>query len=75
MTYLVRAVDGVLGELLSAMGAVLIEGPRGCGKTTTALRHAGSSIRLDRSSDLIELATLNPRGLLAGETPRLGCVS
>ena len=53
------------------MGAVLIEGPRGCGKTSTGLQHARSSLRLDSSPQLIELASLDPSALLAGESPRL----
>lgn len=69
--YLTRAVDGALDELLHAMGAVLIEGARGCGKTSTGLEHSRSSIRLDSSPQLVELASLNPLELLKGETPRL----
>lgn len=71
MTYLARAVDEALDELLHAMGAVLIEGARGCGKTSTGLEHSRSSIRLDSSPHLIELVSLNPLELLKGETPRL----
>ena len=69
--YLVRAVDTALDRLLHAMGAVLIEGARGCGKTSTGLEHAHSSLRLDSSPQLIELASLNPSELLKGEAPRL----
>lgn len=69
--YKQRAVDQILAELLKGMGAVLIEGPRGCGKTSTGLHHSRSSIRLDRSPELIQLAELNPTALLEGETPRL----
>ena len=71
MAYLVRAVDTALDRLLHAMGAVLIEGARGCGKTSTGLEHARSSLRLDSSAQLIELASLNPADLLKGEAPRL----
>lgn len=53
------------------MGAVLIEGARGCGKTSTGLEHSRSSLRLDSSPQLIELASLNPAQLLKGESPRL----
>ena len=69
--YLPRVADAPLMELLGGMGAVLIEGPRGCGKTSTALEQAQSSIRLDRSPELVQLADLNPAGLLSGATPRL----
>ncbi|MFT4229441.1 MAG: DUF4143 domain-containing protein [Microbacterium sp.] len=45
--YQPRVVDAELGVRLAASGAVLIEGPKGCGKTETALRRAGSAIRFD----------------------------
>ena len=45
--YLSRIADGVVTEQLRAMGAVRIEGPKGCGKTWTGLRHARSVVRLD----------------------------
>ncbi len=71
MAYLARAVDRGLESLLHAMGAVLIEGARGCGKTSTGLQHSRSSLRLDSSPQLIELASLNPAELLRGDAPRL----
>lgn len=45
MKYLPRVADAAMTDLLSALGGVLVEGPRGCGKTTTALQHAGSHVR------------------------------
>ncbi len=71
MAYLSRAVDAALDRLLKAMGGVLIEGPRACGKTSTGLEHARSSLHLDASPQLVELASLDPGQLLAGEVPRL----
>lgn len=71
MQYLSRTVDSLLSESLESMGAVLVEGPRGCGKTSTAMQQAGSHIRLDRSPNAVELAELNPIEILQGETPRL----
>lgn len=71
MQYKRRAVDSVLTELLEAMGAVLIEGPRGCGKTSTALAKAASYVRLDKSPNMVQLAELNPSEIMKGETPRL----
>lgn len=71
MEYRPRAADAALIELLSALGGVLVEGPRGCGKTTTALRHAGSQVRLDSGPQVLELASLDPLALLAGRAPRL----
>jgi predicted AAA+ superfamily ATPase len=58
-------------DLLAALGGVLVEGPRGCGKTTTALQHARSHVRLDAGPNVLELASLDPVGLLAGAAPRL----
>lgn len=71
MEYRKRAADKALTELLSALGGVLLEGPRGCGKTTTALEQAGSHVRLDSGPQVLELAALDPHALLAGATPRL----
>lgn len=52
-TYRPRLVDGTLRELLTALPAVLLVGPRACGKTTTALRHARTVIRLDRPAEAV----------------------
>ena len=46
-TYLPRVADGELADRLSSAGAVLIEGPKACGKTATASRVARSIVRLD----------------------------
>ncbi len=46
MAYLKRTADVVLKERLEAFGAVLIEGPKWCGKTTTAEQVAKSMIKL-----------------------------
>ena len=48
MRYWPRLVDARLGELLGAVPAVLINGPRAAGKTTTARQHAASEVRLDQ---------------------------
>ena len=45
--YIGRIADKVLGERLGAAGAVLIEGPRACGKTETARQRAASEVLLD----------------------------
>ena len=71
MTYLPRLADPALAELLGAMGGVVVEGPRGCGKTTTSLQHATSHVRLDSGPAVLELAELQPLLLLEGKTPRL----
>ncbi len=70
MTYLSRAVDISIQEELTAMGAVLIEGTRGCGKTETGLFHAQSHFRVDQASNR-HLASLNPPAALDGKIPRL----
>lgn len=71
MTYLSRTIDARVERLLGALGGVVLEGPRACGKTSTGLRHARSSIRLDASPAAVELAELDPASLLQGDTPRL----
>jgi MoxR-like ATPase len=45
--YRPRIADAELEDRLAAIGAVLIEGPRGCGKTATGLQVAASAVRLD----------------------------
>lgn len=55
---------------MRSSGAVVVEGPKFCGKTTTALRYAKSSIRLNTAHS-IELAKLETRNMLNGETPRV----
>lgn len=50
-SYLPRLVDRVLPRLLATFPAVLLTGPRATGKTTTALRHADTVLRLDRREE------------------------
>ncbi len=72
--YKKRIADGQLKEKLEIMGAVLIEGPKWCGKTTTAEQIAGSVLYVDEPSKKEQnkrLASLNPKLLLEGATPRL----
>lgn len=66
-----RVADATIASALATFGAVILEGPRAVGKTTTALRHAASSIRLDSSPDLPALAEVAPEVVLSGDTPRL----
>ncbi len=69
-----RIVDYVLERKLKGMGAVLIEGPKWCGKTTTAEIKAKSTIYMNdpkKSGMYIQLAKMSPQTLLEGETPRL----
>lgn len=69
-----RVVDSILQEKLEGKGAVLIEGPKWCGKTTTAEQIAKSVLYMDdpqSKEQNINMAALNPKRLLNGETPRL----
>lgn len=72
--YLPRLVDRLLENKLKGKGAVLIQGPKWCGKTTTAVQKARSVIYMDepeRKEQNIQLADISPSTLLEGETPRL----
>lgn len=72
--YKPRIADKLLADKLEGKGAVLIEGPKWCGKTTTAERMARSVHYMSEPGMIernIQLATLNPRLLLSGENPRL----
>jgi predicted AAA+ superfamily ATPase len=66
-----RVVDTELSERLSSVGAVLIEGPRACGKTETARQFAESEVLLDIDLAAQEAVTVDPRLILAGSRPRL----
>lgn len=69
--YLPRLADALLDDQLGAMGAVLIEGVKGCGKTATARQRAVSEVLLDIDPEAVRRGALDPRLLLDGETPRL----
>lgn len=56
---------------MGAMGFVLIEGPKACGKTETARQVAASEVQLDRDENARMLAEADPELLLQGDTPRL----
>ena len=74
MEYLTRMADQLLAEHLESSGAVLIEGPKWCGKTTTAMQHAASMIKLqnpDKREGYLATADVRPSLLLLGDTPRL----
>ena len=72
--YKQRIADRILKRKVLGKGAVLVEGPKWCGKTTTAKQLAksvldlGDTSVLKQSSQLIELT---PQALLEGPTPRL----
>lgn len=72
--YRKRIADDILTRKLEGKGAVLIEGPKWCGKTTTAEQIAASILYMDdpeKKEQNISMSELNPKRLLKGETPRL----
>lgn len=72
--YLKRIADRVLQERLAASGAVLIEGPKWCGKTRTALENSKSHLFMqdpDKAISYLKAADTKPSLLLKGDTPRL----
>ena len=70
LNYRPRIVDSLLQRKLQTIGAVLIEGPKLCGKSTTATMQAKSVLFMEPGRTL-EIAELNPKLLLEGEVPRL----
>ena len=74
MEYIKRIIDKEIEEKMSVMGAVLIKGPKWCGKTTSAKQIAKSVLEMqnpDLQENYIELANTKPSLLLEGEKPRL----
>ena len=74
MEYITRITDQELKDKLSVTGAVLIRGPKWCGKTTSAKQLAHSVLEMqdaDLQENYLELANLKPSLLLEGDKPRL----
>ena len=74
MRYIKRIIDKEIREKLSATGAILIKGPKWCGKTTSAKQIAKSVLEMqdpDLQENYFELADTKPSLLLEGEKPRL----
>ena len=69
--YWPRVVDAEMETILRIAPAVLVEGPRACGKTWTGRRFASSEVFLDASEAVRLAAGLDPATLLEGSTPRL----
>lgn len=72
--YMSRCIDRSIERDLGIFGAVLIQGPKWCGKTTTAQRFAESSLSLsDPAGDFaaLQLARIDPAQAIVGATPRL----
>ncbi|MFI3167698.1 MAG: DUF4143 domain-containing protein [Bacillota bacterium] len=73
-SYKSRILDSILEEKLEGKGAVLIEGPKWCGKTTTAEQMAKSILYMADPISVeqnIYVAEINPSLILSGDTPRL----
>ncbi len=74
MKYLPRVVDNEIDEIMEIMGAVLIEGCKWCGKSTTGLHHAKSIIEFqnpDKKQEYDEIKNTKPSLFLNGEKPRM----
>ena len=74
MKYLSRVVDSEIEELLEVMGAILIEGCKWCGKSTTGFYHAKSVIEFqnpDQKQEFDEIKNTKPSLFLNGEKPRM----
>ena len=72
--YKPRIADRLLARKLEGKGAVLLQGPKWCGKTTTAEQIAASTLYMTEPGNLrrnLELADIDPSLLLNGDTPRL----
>ena len=68
--YYERLIEKRIERKLKSSGAVLVAGPKFCGKTTTCMLYQNSYIKLNTKQS-IAIARLNPKGVLIGEQPRL----
>lgn len=71
MSYYSRIVESEIKRKLSASGALLINGPKSCGKTETAKQFANSILQVDRDEQIPVIMNVDPKMLLSGDTPRL----
>ncbi len=69
--YRPRIADAELSNRLRSAGAVVIEGPKACGKTATARQAAASEVLLDIDAEAREAVAINPQLILEGAAPRL----
>ena len=72
--YRPRLIDDKVAEFLTVMGAVVIEGPKWCGKTWTSFQHCRSEFMIGSADGNFQnkrLAELSPEIVLTGETPRM----
>lgn len=68
--YYQRLIEKEIERKLMTSGAVLVAGPKFCGKTTTCMRYQNSFVKLN-TKQTIDMARINPKAVLAGDTPRL----
>jgi predicted AAA+ superfamily ATPase len=71
MQYIKRIAENGLERKLNASGAVLIKGPKSCGKTEMAKQFAQSILQVDKDERVEVAMSIDPSRLLAGDTPRL----
>jgi hypothetical protein len=69
--YYSRIIEKEIQQKLNASGAVLIQGPKSCGKTETAKQFANSVLQVDRDEQVPVIINIDPKILLSGATPRL----
>ncbi len=68
--YYNRIIENIISDTLKVSGAILVEGPKFCGKTTSCSKFAKSSISLN-TKQIIEYTKLNPNDILKGDYPKL----
>lgn len=71
MRYLPRIIEKELVDQLSAIGAVVLEGPKACGKTATGRHIAASEVLLDVDANARRMVGADPASVLRGGAPRL----
>jgi len=71
VAYRPRVIDALLAERLTSAGAVLIEGPKACGKTFTAEQQAASRVYLDTDEQARAALGVDPTLVLSGDPPQL----
>jgi predicted AAA+ superfamily ATPase len=71
VSYQPRIIEKELDKKLDASGALLIRGPKSCGKTETAKAFARSVLQVDQDEQVPFFMSTDPKRLLLGETPRL----
>lgn len=68
--YYQRLIEKAIDRKLKSSGAVLVAGPKFCGKTTTCMLYQKSFVKLN-TKQAISMARMDPKGVLMGEKPRL----